>query len=123
MPQNVTEKSVAYDNICASWSPLELHLCFHSTGLQEKVIQWSMDLTHTHTHTQPFYSCLDFVWDNPCELVPEETFTHSHSSWSSIIPICFLHVLRVCFDLASLTAGILCMLVIVQFVDLTVNRI
>jgi len=48
----------------------------------------------THTHTQPFYGSLDFFWDNPGELLPEETFTHSHSSWSSIIPICFLHLLR-----------------------------
>jgi len=28
------------------------------------------------------------------EPVPEETFTHSHPSWSSNIPICFLHLLR-----------------------------
>jgi len=28
----------------------------------------------------------DFFWDNPGEPVPEETFTHSHISWSSIIP-------------------------------------
>ena len=48
----------------------------------------------THTHTQLFYGSLDFVRDNPCEPVPEETFTHSHSSWSSIIPICFLHLLQ-----------------------------
>jgi len=33
---------------------------------------------------------VDFVRDNPGKPVPEETFTHSHSSWSSIIPICFL---------------------------------
>jgi len=46
------------------------------------------------THTQPFYGSVDFVRDNPGEPVPEETFTHSHSSWSSIIPICFLHLLR-----------------------------
>ena len=46
------------------------------------------------THTQPFYGSVGFVWDNPGEPVPEETFTHSHSSWSSIIPICFLHLLR-----------------------------
>jgi len=39
----------------------------------------------THTHTQPFYGCLDFVWDNSGQPVPEETFTHSHLSWSSII--------------------------------------
>jgi len=37
---------------------------------------------------------LDFVRDNPGEPVPKETFTHSHSSWSSIIPICFLHLVR-----------------------------
>ena len=41
---------------------------------------------YMHTHTQPFCGCLDFVWDNPGEPVPEETFTHSHLSWSSIIP-------------------------------------
>jgi len=33
-----------------------------------------------------------FVRDNPGEPVPEETFTHSHSSWSSIIPIYLLHL-------------------------------
>jgi len=38
-----------------------------------------------HTHTT-IYGSLDFVWDNPGELVPEETFTHSHLSWSSVIP-------------------------------------
>ena len=48
---------------------------------------------HTHT-TQPFYGSVEFVLDNPGEPVPDETFTHSHSSWSSIIPICFLHLLR-----------------------------
>jgi len=36
--------------------------------------------------TPPFYSSVDFVQDNPGELVPEETFTHSHLSWSSIVP-------------------------------------
>jgi len=40
----------------------------------------------THIHTQPFYCSMDFVQDNPGELVPEETFTHSHLSWSSIVP-------------------------------------
>jgi len=42
--------------------------------------------SHTHTHTQPFYGSVDFVRDNLCEPVPEETFTHSHLSWSSIVP-------------------------------------
>jgi len=36
-------------------------------------------------HTQPFYSSLDFVWDNPGGPVPKEAFTHLHLSWSSII--------------------------------------
>ena len=50
--------------------------------------------THTIHNTQPFYGSVDFVRDNPGEPVPEETFTHSHPSWSSIIPICFLHLLQ-----------------------------
>jgi len=41
--------------------------------------------THTHTYTQPFYGSLDFVRNNPGEPVPEETFAHSHLSWSSIV--------------------------------------
>ena len=46
---------------------------------------WAIQTTHI-THIQQCYSSLDFVWDNPGELVPEEMFTHSHLSWSSIIP-------------------------------------
>jgi len=42
---------------------------------------------------QPFYGSLDYVWDNPGEPVPEKTFIHSHLLWSSIILICFLHLL------------------------------
>jgi len=41
--------------------------------------------THTHTHTAVLRS-LDFVRDDPGELVPEETFTHSYLSWLSVIP-------------------------------------
>ena len=40
----------------------------------------------THARTQPFYGSMDFVRDNPGEPVPEETFTHSHLSWSSLVP-------------------------------------
>jgi len=40
---------------------------------------------------QPFYGSLDFVRDNSGEPVPDETFTHSHLSWLSLI--CFLHLL------------------------------
>jgi len=39
---------------------------------------------------QPFYDTLDFVQNNLAEPVPEETFTHSHLSWSSIIPYLLL---------------------------------
>jgi len=38
--------------------------------------------THTHTHT-PVLRLYGFC---PGEPVPEETFTHSHLSWSSIVP-------------------------------------
>ena len=62
--------------------------CYQSTQ-PRSILQ-----SHRRWHTQPFYGSLHFVRDNPGELVQEETFTHSHSSWSSIIPICFLHLLR-----------------------------
>jgi len=42
--------------------------------------------THTQTHTQPLCGSLDFVRNNLGEPVPEETFTHSHLSWSPVIP-------------------------------------
>jgi len=36
-------------------------------------------------HTQPFYGSVEFVRENPGELVPEETFTHySHRSHQSL---------------------------------------
>jgi len=43
---------------------------------------------------QPTSTSVDPVRDNLGEPVPEETFTHSHSSWSSNIHICLLHLLR-----------------------------
>ena len=59
--------------------------------MQFAVLFWMISLTHTHTHTrthahtQPFYGSLDFVQDNLDEAVREETFTHSHLSWLSVI--------------------------------------
>jgi len=47
---------------------------------------WKILILPILTHTQPFYSSLDLILDNLGEPVPEETFTHSHLSWSSIIP-------------------------------------
>jgi len=61
-----------------------------TTGLS---LRWSsFTYIHTHTHTQPLYSSLNFVWDNPGKPVPEEIFTHSHLLWSSIVP----YLLRPC---------------------------
>jgi len=45
-----------------------------------------MKINNNNTHIQPFYGSMDFVQDNLGEPVPEETFTHSQLSWSSIIP-------------------------------------
>jgi len=57
--------------------------------LMTSVVKLFVLITHTHAHTrsrtQPFYCSLYFVWDYSCEPVPEETFTHSHLSWSLII--------------------------------------
>ena len=44
-----------------------------------KALNTSISILHI-THTQPFYGSVDFVRDKPGELVPEETFTHSHPS-------------------------------------------
>jgi len=49
------------------------------------MLQW-LNIRCTQLDTQPFYGSLDFVQDNPGEPVPEETFTHSHLSRSSVIP-------------------------------------
>ena len=49
----------------------------------------SQQPNHLTTNTvilQPLCGSLDFVRNNLGEPVPEETFTHSHLSWSSIIP-------------------------------------
>jgi len=42
--------------------------------------------SNTLTYTQNRFTAVDFVQDNPGEPVLEETFTHSHLSWSSIVP-------------------------------------
>jgi len=40
-------------------------------------VGWYQKGKITHTHTQPFYGCMEFVRDNPGEPVPEETFTQT----------------------------------------------
>jgi len=54
------------------------------TALVRFVVNCEMFVTPIHT--QPFYSSLDFIRDNLGELVPEETLTNSHVSWSPVIP-------------------------------------
>jgi len=64
---------------CPSCRPTNSVKALKARALKAKALK-------AHTHTQPFYGSMDFVWDNPGEPVPEETFTHSHLSWSSIVP-------------------------------------
>jgi len=45
---------------------------------------------HTHTYIHSRFTALWVVWDNLGELVPEESYTHSVTHTSSIIP-CLLH--------------------------------
>jgi len=52
-------------------------------GCCNTVMPHSCTHTHTHTHTTVSWPS---VRDYPGEPVPEETFTHSHLSWSSTIP-------------------------------------
>jgi len=52
-----------------------------------KQMQSDLNCTEqSNSHTQPFYGSLDSVQDKLDQPVPEETFTHSHLSWSSVIP-------------------------------------
>jgi len=55
-------------------------------GQTDKQTDSQMQLITSPPHTQPFYGSLDFVRDNLGEPVPEETFTHSHLLWSSVVP-------------------------------------
>jgi len=67
---------------------------FSGVGLPR--LSWKKAIKWMNTHTQPFYGSVDFVQDSRTTRVSryQKTFTHSHSSWSSIIPICFHHLLR-----------------------------
>jgi len=70
--------------LCCFGQPFSWHHEFWYCGRYELALSCSAKATHAHT--QPFYGSLDFVRDNPGEPVPEETFTHWHLSWSSVIP-------------------------------------
>jgi len=61
-------------------------LCFRSSSRNDNTHLLAFFLAPELLQLQPFYSSLNFVRDNPGEPAPEETFTHSHLLWSSIIP-------------------------------------
>jgi len=69
--QSVKVRKFANMTLCKTW--------FKSALMKILVIK-------QQTHTQLFYSSLDFVRDNSDEPVSEETFTHSHLSWSALVP-------------------------------------
>jgi len=71
------------------------------------------------THTQPFYGSLDFVQYNPGESVPEETFTHSHPSWSSNIPICFPQDLEIFHQGTSTIANVVNLVQLIKISSLS----
>jgi len=81
------------NTLCPSWSDYNIHIPLNTAQFNRNIYQcnytnYYLFNAHTRAHTQPFYGSLDFVW----EPVPEETFTHSHLSCSSIIPY-LLHLL------------------------------
>ena len=58
------------------------NISFKYTELKwSHIVVVTISYTHIHTHNR----LKPFVWDYPGVLVPEETFTHSHPSWSSNI--------------------------------------
>ena len=62
-------------------------LCYSKKiKLDQYRLQWQYDYYCYYYLLVPFYRSLDFVHDNQGEPVLEETFTHSHLSWSSVIP-------------------------------------
>jgi len=77
------------NNLClyqpgSSWSAsleqflrmaMELHHSTETANIKQLILLVSTLIINTYK-TQPFYSSLDFVQDNPGELVPEGTFCH-----------------------------------------------
>jgi len=65
------------------FTTLSVHRCIQHDVLDaarltvhRRQLRLAKDVAIISLHTQPFYSSLDFVWDNPGELVPEATFRH-----------------------------------------------
>jgi len=66
-------------------STLLQQLALMSFVVRNKQANVCVSSTLTHTHTHNHFMAVEFVRDNPGEPVPEETFTHSHLLWSSIV--------------------------------------
>jgi len=98
-------------NSCATTAPQtlasanSLHHCSQSALLVSNFVHRDKYLNLIDTHTTVWWP---FVWDYPGGPVPEETFTHSHPSWSSDI----LYQLPPCTTIHSI--------LLVQFTCLTV---
>jgi len=60
-----------------------------SIGVWQVKFCYFINFLHRTTTTTVLWP---FVWVYPGELVPEETFTHSHLFWSSVSFISFLHL-------------------------------
>jgi len=65
---------------------ITLGAMFKNSNSSTVIHLWDLITVIYLLQLQPFYGSLDLVWDNMGEPVPKELFTHSHLSWSSIIP-------------------------------------
>ena len=65
---------------CVKIQNFMLHICY-CLCTQTHMHARTHAHTHTHTHTTVL-RLFGFLWDNPSELVPEETFTHPHLSYT-----------------------------------------
>jgi len=68
-------------------SPIQVEKETKGTSKQRLTLKITVKMeVSKHTHTKLFLRLSGFSLGQPGEPVPEETFTHSHISWSSIIP-------------------------------------
>jgi len=69
-------------------------------GYERSGVIGNITIRYTHTHTQLFYGCLDFVRDNPGELVPEKkhaptrTYLGYQSSLDGVLSISYLTLIE-----------------------------
>jgi len=88
-------------NHCTTFADTRCYFsCYYSTSCWRRLMNKNLSLfvklykfSKIHcvmAHTHNCFTALDFIWDNPGEPVPEETFTHSQLSWSTIVPCLLL---------------------------------